>query len=362
MRGSIETLYRTDDWGAKVLDLLTTSLTASIYSNYEGKIRLFAEFCIDEEGISPLDCTEATCIRYLAWIAERGTIGAGSLQPYLLAINTFMHHTGRDDAPATGPAIIDIKWALKIRQLKTIEELRRAPLPYDVITNILDDLADPSITTPGYGTILRKGAAGSDLVQRARCGAGHVESGHPTARTVMTPHELREVAAGYFFLPGPCLAPVVGRQIILPSTEHNPVTVDLYGDALMNLPAHGDAHWRVQHDDIADAFRDHCVHDLGIVVRRKVDYLFQQAVPLGNTVPMDELEDLVPDAKLSLPAFNVVTGSYDPRSLKPTLLEFKAMRYGVKYTAMPRATAVDRFERSLMLGDIQRGLAARDAA
>eukprot|EP00873_Tetraselmis_striata_P026868 jgi/Tetstr1/447132/TSEL_034570.t1 len=43
----------------------------------------------------------------------------------------------------------------------------------------------------------------------------------PTARTAMTPHELREVAAGYFFLPSPCLAPVVGCQIILPSTEHN---------------------------------------------------------------------------------------------------------------------------------------------
>eukprot|EP00873_Tetraselmis_striata_P007028 jgi/Tetstr1/427292/TSEL_017461.t1 len=183
----------------------------------------------------------------------------------------------------------------------------------------------------------------------------------PTARTVMTPHELREVAAGYFLLPSPCLAPVVGSQIILPSTEHNPVTVDLYGDALMNLPAPGDAHWRVPHDAIADALRDHCVHDLGIAVRREVDDLFQQAVPLGNTVPRDELKDLVPDGELSLQAFNVVTGSYDPRSLKSTLLEFKTMRYGVKYTAMPRATAVDRFERSL-LGDIQRGLAARDAA
>eukprot|EP00873_Tetraselmis_striata_P035298 jgi/Tetstr1/455562/TSEL_042381.t1 len=183
----------------------------------------------------------------------------------------------------------------------------------------------------------------------------------PTARTAMTPHELREVAAGYFFLPSPCLAPVVGCQIILPSTEHNPVIVDLYGDALMNLPAPGDAHWRVQHDAIADAFRDHCVHDLGIAVRREVDDLFQQAVPLGNTVPRDEVKDLVPDAELSLPVFNVVTGSYDPRSLKSTLLEFKTMRYGVKYTSVPRVTAVDRFERSL-LGDIQRGLAARDAA
>eukprot|EP00873_Tetraselmis_striata_P029962 jgi/Tetstr1/450226/TSEL_037264.t1 len=183
----------------------------------------------------------------------------------------------------------------------------------------------------------------------------------PTTRTAMIPHELREVTAGYFLLPSSCLAPVVGSQFILPSTGHIPVTVDLYGDARMNLPAPGDAHWRVQHDAIADAFRDHCVHDLGIAARREVDDLFQQAVPLGNTVPRDELKDLVPDAELSLPAFNVVTGSYDPGSLKSTLLEFKTMRYGVKYTAVPRATAVDRFERSL-LGDIQRGLAARDAA
>eukprot|EP00873_Tetraselmis_striata_P036065 jgi/Tetstr1/456329/TSEL_004109.t1 len=40
----------------------------------------------------------------------------------------------------------------------------------------------------------------------------------------------------------------------------------------------------------------------------------------------DELEDMVPDAELTLPAFNVVTGSYDRRSLKSTLLEFKTMR------------------------------------
>eukprot|EP00873_Tetraselmis_striata_P004758 jgi/Tetstr1/425022/TSEL_015490.t1 len=125
------------------------------------------------------------------------------------------------------------------------------------------------------------------------------------------------------------------NEIILPSTEHNPVTVDLSGDALMNLPAPRDAHWRVHHDAIADAFRDHCVHDLGIIaVWREVDDLFEQAVvPLGNTVPMDELKDLVPDAELSLPAFNVVTGSYDPRSLKSTLLEFKTMRGTVQQAA-----------------------------
>eukprot|EP00873_Tetraselmis_striata_P034491 jgi/Tetstr1/454755/TSEL_041639.t1 len=104
---------------------------------------------------------------------------------------------------------------------------------------------------------------------------------------------------------------------------------------------------------------DHANHSR---LQNEVDDLFYQAVLLGNsTVPMDELKDMMPDAKRSLPTFNVVTGSYDPRSLKPALLEFKTMRCGVKYTAVPRATAADRFERS-MLVDSQRGLAVRDAA
>eukprot|EP00873_Tetraselmis_striata_P046277 jgi/Tetstr1/466541/TSEL_011045.t1 len=75
----------------------------------------------------------------------------------------------------------------------------------------------------------------------------------------------------------------------------------------------------------------------------------------------DELKDQVPKAYLSIPAFNVVTGSYDPRSLKFTLLGLKTMQYGAKYTVVPRATAVDGFERSL-LGDIKRRLAVRVAA
>eukprot|EP00873_Tetraselmis_striata_P026833 jgi/Tetstr1/447097/TSEL_034535.t1 len=109
------------------------------------------------------------------------------------------------------------------------------------------------------------------------------------------------------------------------------------------------------------SFRDHCVNDLGIVIRWEVDdMLFQQSVHIGNIVRRDELKDLVPDAKLSLSAFNVVTGSCDFRNLRPAPREFKTIRCGVKYTAVPRATAVDRFER-FQLGDIQWGIAVRDA-
>eukprot|EP00873_Tetraselmis_striata_P044227 jgi/Tetstr1/464491/TSEL_009249.t1 len=116
---------------------------------------------------------------------------------------------------------------------------------------------------------------------------------------------------------------------------------------------------------LSDTFFDQCVHDQGIAIRREVDDLSPLEVPLGNNVPMHELKDPVPDAGLSLPAFNVVTGNYNPRtSLKPTLLEFsKIMRYVVKYIAVrpgPRLRILS-VERSL-LDDIQRGLAVRDAA
>eukprot|EP00873_Tetraselmis_striata_P038821 jgi/Tetstr1/459085/TSEL_004535.t1 len=76
-------------------------------------------------------------------------------------------------------------------------------------------------------------------------------------------------------------------------------------------------------------------HESREVAAGKVDDLFKRAVPLGNTVPRDEVEDKMPDAKLPLTVFNVVTGSYDPRSLKATMLEFKTMRYEVKYTTVP---------------------------
>mmetsp|Transcript_1099 Transcript_1099/g.2848 ORF Transcript_1099/g.2848 Transcript_1099/m.2848 type:complete len:95 (-) Transcript_1099:290-574(-) len=88
-----------------------------------------------------------------------------------------MRHTGRDDALATGPtAIGDMKRALQIRQLKTSEELRCAPLPRDVIINILDDLANLPMSTPVNGTILREGAAGCSIYMFYSRGESNVSS------------------------------------------------------------------------------------------------------------------------------------------------------------------------------------------
>eukprot|EP00873_Tetraselmis_striata_P012631 jgi/Tetstr1/432895/TSEL_002337.t1 len=75
------------------------------------------------------------------------------------------------------------------------------------------------------------------------------------------------------------------------------------------------------------------------------------AIPTARTVmtPNDVLREIAVGALFN-PGVNVATGNHDPRSLKPTLLEFNTMRYGVKYIAVPWATAVDRalFETSCL--------------
>eukprot|EP00873_Tetraselmis_striata_P027570 jgi/Tetstr1/447834/TSEL_003752.t1 len=153
MAGELPRFFKTGVWKTghsrrrvSRLFLVPKSGTNNTYSIYEGKIRVFAESCIDAEGISSLDCNEATCVRYLASLAERGAISAGSLQPYLSTINTFMRHTGQDDAPSTGPAIVDMNRALQFRHLTPMKELRRSPC------------RATSSSTTSYGNILRYGS------------------------------------------------------------------------------------------------------------------------------------------------------------------------------------------------------------
>eukprot|EP00873_Tetraselmis_striata_P014390 jgi/Tetstr1/434654/TSEL_023745.t1 len=118
IRGSNEALYGTGHGISKVLiDHLTTSLTASTYADYEGiKIRLIAEFCIDKEGTSPLDCAQ----------------GDSSGQP-----------SYRHEASAPAP------------------EARRQqgdPTRRNVITDLFDDMAALPTSTTDYGNILREDA------------------------------------------------------------------------------------------------------------------------------------------------------------------------------------------------------------
>eukprot|EP00873_Tetraselmis_striata_P012756 jgi/Tetstr1/433020/TSEL_022357.t1 len=54
--------------------------------------------------------------------------------------------------------------------------------------------------------------------------------------------------------------------------------------------------WTVAISTARTVMTPHELREVGMDVRREVDDVFQQEAPFGNTVPRDELKDLVPDA------------------------------------------------------------------
>eukprot|EP00873_Tetraselmis_striata_P011029 jgi/Tetstr1/431293/TSEL_020987.t1 len=71
--------FGSNELGQRTLDLLSSSLSALTLKSYAGRMSQFAEFCHDSDNISPLEATTATVVWYIAWIGERGHIGANDL-------------------------------------------------------------------------------------------------------------------------------------------------------------------------------------------------------------------------------------------------------------------------------------------
>ena len=88
MRPYMQRLMGTHSLGAKALELLTAAWAKSTSDTYNRAIKPYFEFC-EEQGLPPLAATSATVARYIAWIGERGTIKATSMQPYLSAVSGF---------------------------------------------------------------------------------------------------------------------------------------------------------------------------------------------------------------------------------------------------------------------------------
>jgi hypothetical protein len=88
MRPYMQRLMGTDKLGAKTLELLTATLAISTPDTYNRAIKPYFEFS-EEQGIPPLAATTPTMARYIAWIGERGTIKATSMQSYLSHVNGF---------------------------------------------------------------------------------------------------------------------------------------------------------------------------------------------------------------------------------------------------------------------------------
>eukprot|EP00873_Tetraselmis_striata_P012456 jgi/Tetstr1/432720/TSEL_022086.t1 len=107
-------------------------VVAKTLKSYAGRLSQFAEFCHDSENISPLEATTANVVRYVAWIGERGQIGAKSLQPYLSAINTFFELHNLDPIAKDSLHLTSARRGLMLRQRRLETAPLRVPLPADV--------------------------------------------------------------------------------------------------------------------------------------------------------------------------------------------------------------------------------------
>eukprot|EP00873_Tetraselmis_striata_P003095 jgi/Tetstr1/423359/TSEL_014052.t1 len=109
-------------------------LSSELLELCEATFRLsqFAEFCHDSENISPLEATTATVVRYVAWIGERGHIGAKSLQPYMSAINTFFELHNLDPIAKDSLHLTSARRGLMLRQHRLEAAPLRVPMHADV--------------------------------------------------------------------------------------------------------------------------------------------------------------------------------------------------------------------------------------
>ncbi len=83
--------------------------------------------------------------RYIAWLGERGTVAAGSLQPYLSAINRFLADHARPPM-ALGPMITNVRKGLDNCQQDLAPAPERVPIPAPVALAILN-LAERLLVT-----------------------------------------------------------------------------------------------------------------------------------------------------------------------------------------------------------------------
>eukprot|EP00873_Tetraselmis_striata_P010032 jgi/Tetstr1/430296/TSEL_020121.t1 len=136
MAAELRSLLGTDEVGQAALGLLTGSLAAGTYRNYDSGMRSFATFC-EQEGLRPLQATTSTIVRYTAWLGMQGTVGAESLQQYYSSINKYFRDHQRQPV-ALGEMVADARRGLAIQQERLAAEDVRVALPAPVAADILN--------------------------------------------------------------------------------------------------------------------------------------------------------------------------------------------------------------------------------
>ena len=147
---------------AAIVETIAASLAPTTAEQYGHNFARFVQFCNRQlDRPSPLPATTGTVLRWLAGdVCARGSVKAGSLQPYLSAINT-VHTDLGFDAPALGHLISRFKRGLAHRQTAAGREAERVYLPAPVVEEVHEwALAlDLSRATPAQVSAFRAAVA-----------------------------------------------------------------------------------------------------------------------------------------------------------------------------------------------------------
>jgi hypothetical protein len=117
--------------------LLAAGRSDNTWIGYEGKLKLWEDFCV-RAGVRPFPAKQSHVLCYLGYLQEEGAVKAGSLQPYLSAINSWHADMGLSK-PAVGQAVNMLRRGYGEVQGDEDDEAVRArrPIPAYVICAIL---------------------------------------------------------------------------------------------------------------------------------------------------------------------------------------------------------------------------------
>src|SRR6056297_3145782 len=134
--------YLSDRWaqwsgGATAARLAADARQSSTARSYGRHWAAFAEWCA-LNSLEPLPATPDMVAAYIGSIADRGTVAARSLQPYLSAINS-VHADFGYERPALGHFITTVRRGMARTQAATATRDTRIPLPAPAVEAVLDD-------------------------------------------------------------------------------------------------------------------------------------------------------------------------------------------------------------------------------
>ena len=123
--------------GATAMRLAASALEDSTVEGYERHWRSFVEWC-GEADLDPLPATPQMIFAYVGALADKGTIAAGSLQPYLSAINS-RHADYGLERPALGHLLTAARRGMARAQARCETRDTRVPLPAEAVARVLAD-------------------------------------------------------------------------------------------------------------------------------------------------------------------------------------------------------------------------------